>query len=61
MPGYIVREEMKREKMRVEAGKRAVKYEDKMNEKKDCKLLIECWKDKDVEEDRDKESGSEKN
>jgi hypothetical protein len=30
-PGYIVREECKKNRLRVKAGKRAAKFEDKMN------------------------------
>ena len=33
-PGYIVREETKRKKMRIDLGKKAVKYEDLMDERK---------------------------
>ncbi|KAJ3652033.1 hypothetical protein Zmor_018034 [Zophobas morio] len=44
-PGYIVREETKGEKMRVEAGKRAVGFEEKFSERGDCKILQECWKE----------------
>ncbi|KAJ3647217.1 hypothetical protein Zmor_024747 [Zophobas morio] len=40
---YIVREETKREKMRVEAGKRAVGFEEKFSERGDSKILQECW------------------
>jgi len=43
-PGYIVREEMKTDKIRVDAGKLAVKYEDRMRERVHCKILQECWK-----------------
>ncbi|KAJ3654943.1 hypothetical protein Zmor_014093 [Zophobas morio] len=43
-PAYIVREETKRETMRVEAGKRAVGFEEKFSEIGDCKILQECWK-----------------
>jgi hypothetical protein len=30
-PGYIVREECKRNRLRVKAGKRAAKFDDKMD------------------------------
>jgi hypothetical protein len=33
-PGYIVKEECKRNRLRVKVGKRAAKFEDKMKEKK---------------------------
>ena len=40
-----MREETKREKMRVEAGKRAIGFEEKFSERGDCKILQECWKE----------------
>ncbi|KAJ3656884.1 hypothetical protein Zmor_015929 [Zophobas morio] len=46
-PEYIVRKETKREKMRVEAGKRAVGFKEKFSERGDCKILQECWKERD--------------
>jgi hypothetical protein len=33
-PGYIVKEECKRNRLKVKVGKRAAKFEDKMKEKK---------------------------
>jgi hypothetical protein len=36
MPGYIVREECKRNRLRVRAGKRATKFEDKMDGREEC-------------------------
>lgn len=45
-PGYIVREETKREKLRVEAGRRAVKFEDLMSVRPHCLLVQECWREK---------------
>jgi hypothetical protein len=42
--GYIVREECKRNKMRVKAGKRAAKFEDKGRD--ECRILMECWREK---------------
>ncbi|KAK4886246.1 hypothetical protein RN001_002517 [Aquatica leii] len=44
-PGYIVREEVQIEKIRIETGKRAIKYEEEMRERTDCKILQECWKE----------------
>ena len=38
-PGYIVREEMKREKLRVGAGARAVKFEEKVRRAENRKIL----------------------
>jgi hypothetical protein len=37
-PGYIVRKESKRNRLRVKAGKRAVKFEDKMNRREKCEV-----------------------
>jgi hypothetical protein len=45
-PGYIVREECKRNRLRVKAGKGAAKFDDKMDEKEECRILKECWKGK---------------
>ncbi|KAJ3652136.1 hypothetical protein Zmor_018127 [Zophobas morio] len=44
------------EKMRVEASKRAVGFEEKFSERGDCKILQECWKEirKHVWNERDK-------
>jgi hypothetical protein len=30
--------------LRVKAGKRATKFEDKMDGKEDCRILTECWR-----------------
>jgi hypothetical protein len=45
-PGYIVREECKRSKLRGKAGKRAAKFEDKMDGREECRMLTECWREK---------------
>jgi hypothetical protein len=45
-PGNIVREECKRNRLRVKAGKRAKKFEDKMGGKEECRILTECWREK---------------
>jgi hypothetical protein len=42
-PGYIVREENKRNRLRVKAGKRAAKFGDKMDGKEECRILMEFW------------------
>jgi hypothetical protein len=46
MPGYIVREECKRNRLRVGAGKRAAKFEDKREGREECRILTECWREK---------------
>jgi hypothetical protein len=45
-PGYIVRKECKRNRPRVKAGNRTAKFEDKMDRKEDCRILMECWREK---------------
>jgi hypothetical protein len=40
-PGYTVREECKRNRLRVNAGKRAAKFEDKMDGREECRILKE--------------------
>jgi hypothetical protein len=42
-PSYIVREECKRNnRLRVKAGKRAGKFEDKTEGREECRILTEC-------------------
>jgi hypothetical protein len=43
-PGYVVREECKR--MRVKVGKRAAKFKHKMDGREECSRLMECWREK---------------
>jgi hypothetical protein len=38
-PGYILREEWKRNRLRVKAGKRAAKFDDKMDGREECRIL----------------------
>jgi hypothetical protein len=45
-PGYVVREECKRNSLRVKEGKRAAKFENKMDGRKGCRILMECWRQK---------------
>jgi hypothetical protein len=44
--GYIVREECNRNRLKVKAGKRAAKLEDKMDGRKECRILTESWREK---------------
>lgn len=44
-PGYMVREEMQREKVRVRAGKRAWSWEKKMEEGKGSEIARSCWRE----------------
>jgi hypothetical protein len=41
MPGYIVREKCKGNTLRVKAGRRVAKFEDKMNGREECRILTE--------------------
>jgi hypothetical protein len=41
-----VREECKRNRLRVKAGKRAAKFEDKMDGREEGKILTKCWREK---------------
>ena len=41
-PNYLVREETKRDLLRIAAGKRAVKYEEKIRSLKENAILREC-------------------
>jgi hypothetical protein len=43
MPGYVVREECKRNRLRVKAGKREAKFGDKIDGREECRILPECW------------------
>jgi hypothetical protein len=40
------REKCKRSKLRVKAGKRAAKFEDRMGGREKCRILPECYKEK---------------
>jgi hypothetical protein len=42
--GYIMREECKRNRLRVKARKRKAK--DKMDGREECRILTECWREK---------------
>jgi hypothetical protein len=41
-----VKEECKRNRLRVKAGTRAAKFEDKMDGREECRILTECWREK---------------
>jgi hypothetical protein len=45
-PGCIDREGCKRNRLTVKAGKRAAKFEDKMDGREECRILTECWREK---------------
>jgi hypothetical protein len=45
-PDYIVRAKSKRNRLRVKAGKRAAKFDSKMDGRKECRILTECWREK---------------
>jgi hypothetical protein len=44
-PDYIVRDQCKRNKLRMKAGKRAAKFEDIMDGR-EFRILTECWREK---------------
>jgi hypothetical protein len=46
---YIVKEECKGNRLRVKAGKRAAKFEDKMDGREECRILTECWREKETD------------
>ncbi|CAD6203294.1 GSCOCG00009744001-RA-CDS [Cotesia congregata] len=62
VPGYIVREELKLEKMRVKSGYRAIRFEEKVRMGTERELLKKCveerggknWRDKRWDEGRDR-------
>jgi hypothetical protein len=60
-PGYIVRKECKRNRLRVKAGNRTAKFEDKMDRKEDCRILTECWREKKKNTEKDSEKYYQKN
>jgi hypothetical protein len=41
----IVSEECNRNRLRVKAGKRVAKFEDKINGREECRILTECWRE----------------
>jgi hypothetical protein len=45
-PRYIVLEKCKSSKLRVKAGKRAAKFEDRMGRREECRILSECYREK---------------
>ena len=45
-PGYIVREKTKRTKLKDGIGMKAIKYQEKMSERTECKIVYDCFKDK---------------
>jgi hypothetical protein len=45
-PSYIVMEETKRDEIRIEAGKRAIRFEERVIERGECRILQECLKEK---------------
>jgi hypothetical protein len=44
-PRDIVEEKCKRNRLTVKAGKRMAKFEDKIDEREDCRILTECWRE----------------
>jgi hypothetical protein len=52
-PDYTVREECKRNRLRVKAEKTAAKFEDKIDGREDCRT--ECWREKKKKTEMEKE------
>ncbi|XP_024883228.1 uncharacterized protein LOC112461981 [Temnothorax curvispinosus] len=44
-PGYMIREETKRDKERISAGRRAMKYEEKLERGEGNEIARECWRE----------------
>ncbi|KAJ3637363.1 hypothetical protein MTP99_000830 [Tenebrio molitor] len=59
--GYIVKEECKGNRLRVKAGKRAAKFEDKMDGREECRILTECWREKKKKTEKKKKRERERN
>jgi hypothetical protein len=45
-PDYIVKEKCKGNRLKVKVGKRATKFEDKMEGREECRILTGCWREK---------------
>jgi hypothetical protein len=60
-PGYVVREECKRSRLRVKVGKRAAKFEDKMYGREECRILTECWREKKKNMEKERENYYQRN
>jgi hypothetical protein len=58
-PGYVVREECKR--LRVKAGKKAAKFEDKMYGREECRILRACWREKKKNKKKERENYYQRN
>jgi hypothetical protein len=58
-PGYVVREECKR--LRVKAGKKAAKFEDKMYGREECRILMACWREKKKNKKKERENYYQRN
>jgi hypothetical protein len=56
-----VREECKRNRLRIKAGKRAAKFEDKMDGREECRILTECWRKKKHGKEREREKYHQRN
>jgi hypothetical protein len=59
MPGYVVRVECKR--LRVKAGKRAAKFENKIDGREVCRILRECWREKKKNKKKERENYYQRN
>jgi hypothetical protein len=48
-----VKEDCKRSRLRMKAGKRAAKFEERMDGRKECRILSECYREKKVRKWKD--------
>jgi hypothetical protein len=61
-PGYIVREDCNRNRLRVKEGKRAAKLEDKMDGKEECRMILtESWRKEKKTEKKEREKYYQRN
>lgn len=51
-PGYVVMEEIKRDKFRIDTGERAHRYEERIRNDNRKELVKECWKERERDESR---------
>jgi hypothetical protein len=59
--GHIAREECKRNRLKVKAGKRTAKLEEKMDARKLWRILTECWREKKKKKESEREKYYQRN
>jgi len=55
-PGYMIREELQREKLRTRAGRRAWKFEERLAEGRGSELTRRCWEEMEEENEEGRET-----